>query len=82
MLGSRLLKLKVMCAAMLTCTYGISAATTDATAGASDVFAVSKVSWVIMHYMHHFRLVMMFGTFRRSFTSVAIWPLGGRVRLS
>ena len=81
MLGSRLLKLKVVCAAMLTTADGVSAATADATAGASDVF-VSKVSWVIMHYMHHFRLVMMFGTFRRSFTSVAVWPLGRRVRLS
>ena len=79
MLGPRLLKLKIMCPVLTT--NGISTASATTASNACDVF-VSKVSWVIMHYMHHFRLVMMFGTFRRSFTSVAIWPLGGRVRLS
>ena len=78
MLGPRLLKLKIMCPVLTTNSISTAA---NAASNASDVF-VSKVSWVIMHYMHHFRLVMMFGTFCRSFTSVAVWPLGRRVRLS
>ena len=43
---------------------------------------IARMVVMVMPASHHFRLVMMFGTFGGAFTSVAVWPLSLRMRLS